>query len=95
MVTESHAASTEGSPLRILGVRKSFPAPNNPTAQTLALDAITLSVAAGELVSIIGPNSAGKSTLLKAVLGLVKAAKSSPEGGIFFGQISIDRHHWN
>lgn len=49
-----------------------------------ALFDINVTVGDGELVSIIGPNSAGKSTLLKAVLGLVKAAKSSPEGGIFF-----------
>ena len=45
-----------------------------------ALFDINVTVGDGELVSIIGPNSAGKSTLLKAVLGLVKAAKAARRG---------------
>ena len=38
----------------------------------LALQDITFSVAAGSLAAIIGPNGGGKSTLLKAIVGLVK-----------------------
>jgi ABC-type nitrate/sulfonate/bicarbonate transport system ATPase subunit len=67
MVTTS---STEGSSLRVLGVSKSFPAPGNATMDNLALDATTLSVVAGELVSIIGPSGCGKSTLLRLIAGL-------------------------
>jgi ABC-type nitrate/sulfonate/bicarbonate transport system ATPase subunit len=63
-------ASTEGSSLRILGVSKSFPAPGNAAVHNLALDTITLSVAAGELISIIGPSGCGKSTLLRLIAGL-------------------------
>jgi branched-chain amino acid transport system ATP-binding protein len=37
--------------------------------QFRALDAIDLSVSAGEIVSIIGANGAGKSSLLKAIVG--------------------------
>lgn len=35
---------------------------------------ITLSVAAGDFVGVVGPNGCGKSTLLKVILGLVKPA---------------------
>jgi ABC-type nitrate/sulfonate/bicarbonate transport system ATPase subunit/flavin-dependent dehydrogenase len=70
MVTESHAASAEGSPLRILDVRKSFPAPGNAAVRNLALDTTSLSVAAGEFISVIGPSGCGKSTLLRLIAGL-------------------------
>jgi len=45
---------------------------------------INIEVKEGELISIIGPNSAGKSTLLNAILGLVKVSKNDKGGGIFF-----------
>jgi len=70
MVTSSPAASNEGSPLRILGIKKTFPAANSATAQTPALDETTVSVAAGEFISIIGPSGCGKSTLLRLIAGL-------------------------
>ena len=37
-----------------------------------ALKAVELEVRAGELVAVIGPNDAGKSTLLRAISGLVR-----------------------
>jgi len=46
----------------------------------LALRGISFKVEEGELVTIIGANGAGKSTILRAVMGLVKCRK----GEVFF-----------
>jgi branched-chain amino acid transport system ATP-binding protein len=50
---------------------------------------INVEIEAGELISIIGPNSAGKSTLLNSVLGLVKVTKNDKSGGIFFNGVDL------
>lgn len=60
-------------------VRKSFAAPDNPEIFRLALDDISLEVAAGELVSLVGPSGCGKSTLLRLIAGLV-----TPDSGALF-----------
>ena len=59
--------------LRVRNVSKSFPVPDNPLARRLALDAVSLSLAVGELVSLIGPSGCGKSTLLRLIAGLDSA----------------------
>src|SRR6185295_13810201 len=63
-------SANEGASLRILNVSKDFPAPDDPALRTAALHSISLSLAPGELVSVIGPSGCGKSTLLRLVAGL-------------------------
>ncbi len=58
----------------------------------LALRGISFTVGEGELVTIIGANGAGKSTILRAVMGLVKCRR----GEIFFKGENITQsppHH--
>lgn len=43
----------------------------------LAVDQLTMNVAAGEIVGVVGPNGAGKSSIVKSVGGLVKPKAGS------------------
>ncbi len=48
---------------------------------------ITLTIAAGDFVGVVGPNGCGKSTLLKVILGLLKPAA----GTVSVGGLSPDK----
>jgi putative ABC transport system ATP-binding protein len=65
------------SALSLRGVTKSF-MPGTPNA-VRALDAVDLSLEAGEFVTVIGSNGAGKSTLVKAIAGLALPDTGSVE----------------
>jgi ABC-type nitrate/sulfonate/bicarbonate transport system ATPase subunit len=67
----------EAASLRVWHVTKKFLSPDGGvTPGALALDDVSLSIAAGELVSIVGPSGCGKSTLLRMLAGL-----TSPTSG--------------
>jgi ABC-type nitrate/sulfonate/bicarbonate transport system ATPase subunit/flavin-dependent dehydrogenase len=74
----------EGASVRVINVAKDFPTPDHPEVRTMALQNVSLSIAAGELVSIVGPSGCGKSTLLRLIAGL-----DSPNSGELW--ISIER----
>jgi NitT/TauT family transport system ATP-binding protein len=64
------AATIEPAFIRIDGVRKIF-AVRGQAQPTVAIDTISASVEAGELISLLGPSGCGKTTLLRILGGLV------------------------
>jgi ABC-type nitrate/sulfonate/bicarbonate transport system ATPase subunit len=69
----------EGSGLRAVNVCKHFSSSDGTTEGTHALDNVSVTFAAGELVSLVGPSGCGKSTLLRLIAGL-----DSPDSGELF-----------
>ena len=55
----------------------------------LVLDAVSLTVSPGEIVTLIGPNGAGKSSLARVLLGLVEPTrgKVSRQAGLSVGYV--------
>jgi ABC-type Mn2+/Zn2+ transport system ATPase subunit len=66
-----HADHEHGKPL-IRFDHASFRYPHGP-----ALEDITLEIADGEFLGVIGPNGSGKTTMLRAILGLMPPSKGS------------------
>src|SRR4051812_43577036 len=48
--------------------------------QQLALDTVSVAIPSGKITGIIGPNGSGKTTFLKAILGLI----SAQQGNVLF-----------
>jgi branched-chain amino acid transport system ATP-binding protein len=53
----------------------------------VALSGISIDVAPGQIVSLVGSNGAGKTSTLRAIMGL----RSPSQGEIIFGGVRIDR----
>lgn len=64
-----------------------------PLAETLALNDISFEVEAGEFIGVIGKNSAGKSTLCQAMVGLVPHFYKGAYGGkVLVDGLEVKQH---
>jgi ABC-type multidrug transport system ATPase subunit len=60
--------------------------------RVLAVDDVTLDVAAGEVVGIAGPNGAGKSTIISLLLGFLRPSAGSLSVGGLAPREYVERH---
>ena len=66
--------------LEIKNLKKYFPVKNSKTAFVKAVDGVSLSLARGEVLGLVGESGCGKSTLVNTVLNLTKPT----EGEVIF-----------
>ena len=52
----------------------------------VAVDAVSVTFEAGELIGIIGPNGAGKTTFFNAISGVIQPVRNAPE---FRGKLEL------
>ncbi|MGE0747440.1 MAG: ABC transporter ATP-binding protein [Rhodospirillales bacterium] len=71
-----------GARIDIVGLRKAFDAKGG---HVVAVDDVSLSIAAGEFVCLVGPSGCGKSTLIRILAGL-----ETPDSG----NVRIDSSGW-
>jgi ABC-2 type transport system ATP-binding protein len=81
MSDQPSSASAAAPPLRLHGVRKYYGASN------AALDGVDWSVPAGSVVGLLGQNAAGKTTLIKTALGLIRPTRGEAK---IFGENAWD-----
>lgn len=72
--------------LAVEGLRVTYPGRSEP-----ALDGVSLTVQAKEIVALVGPSGCGKSTLLSVLLGLITPESGSVRvGGVELADLDLD-----
>src|SRR5215213_2518200 len=69
--------------IEIVGLSKRF-------GDSHVLDGVDLEIAPGRITAVVGPNAAGKTTLIKSILGLVRP----DSGNIVVDGKGIDESGW-
>jgi ABC-type nitrate/sulfonate/bicarbonate transport system ATPase subunit len=67
VIVAPHQERSTAAAIAVSGVVRRF---RGRTGELLALDGVSLEVAAGEIVSVVGPSGCGKTTLLELICGL-------------------------
>ena len=80
MVISAAPLAAEGSSLHMRDLCKTFQSPDG--SPLLVLDGVSLTVRAGEMISLIGPSGCGKSTLLRLIAGLDEFTKGTLHVGM-------------
>jgi NitT/TauT family transport system ATP-binding protein len=77
--TSRHASANPTSPRPAVAVRNVSKRFQSRKGEVHAVDNVSLTIGAGELVSIVGPSGCGKSTLLNMIAGLLPATEGAIE----------------
>ena len=75
--SSSAPASASAPALALQGIACTFVSKNDPGQRYTAVRDVTLTVGAGEFVSVVGPTGCGKSTLLNVGAGLLQPSAGS------------------